>query len=52
MLARGRSAPFIAQELVISPNTVKTHVKHIYAKLGAHSQQEIIDLVDGQCAAE
>lgn len=52
MLARGRSAPFIAQELVISPNTVKTHVKHIYAKLGAHSQQEIIDLVDGQRAAE
>ncbi len=52
MLARGRSAPFIAQELVISPNTVKTHVKHIYAKLGAHSQQEIIDLVDSQCAAE
>ena len=46
MLARGRSAPFIAQELVISQNTVKTHVKHIYAKLDAHSQQEIIDLVD------
>lgn len=52
MLARGRSAPFIAQELVISPNTVKTHVKHIYAKLDAHSQQEIIDLVDGACAFE
>ena len=52
MLARGRSAPFIAQELVISPNTVKTHVKHIYAKLDAHSQQEIINLVDGSRAAE
>ncbi len=52
MLARGRSAPFIAQELVISPNTVKTHVKHIYAKLDAHSQQEIINLVDGGRAAE
>lgn len=52
MLARGRSAPFIAQELVISPNTVKTHVKHIYAKLDAHSQQEIINLVEGRRATE
>lgn len=27
-------------------NTVKTHVANIYAKLGVHSQQELIDLVE------
>ena len=26
---------------MLSPNTVKTHVKHIYAKLGIHSRAEL-----------
>ena len=43
-LARGRSAAFIADELVCSPATVRTHMKNIYAKLGVHSKQELIDL--------
>lgn len=43
-LARGRSAAFIAEELVCSPATVRTHMKSIYAKLGVHSKQELIDL--------
>ena len=30
----GRSGPQIAQELFISPTTVKTHFEHIYEKLG------------------
>ena len=34
------------EALVISRNTVKTHVRHIYAKLGCHSQQELIDLAE------
>ena len=42
-LARGRSAAFIADELVCSPATVRTHMKNIYAKLGVHSKQELID---------
>lgn len=33
MLARGRTGRSIAFELGISTNTVKTHVRHIYAKL-------------------
>ena len=44
-MARGRSGAYIAEHLVISQNTVKTHVKHIYAKLDAHSQQDVVDLV-------
>lgn len=47
MLARGRNQNYIADELVISPHTVKTHAYHIYQKLGIHSQQELIDLVEG-----
>lgn len=45
-LARGRNIRFIEEELVVSYNTVKTHVSHIYAKLGVHSHQELIDLVE------
>lgn len=46
LLARGRSAPYIRDALVISKNTTATHTKRIYAKLGVHSRQELIDLVD------
>lgn len=45
LLARGRSVPFIRDSLVISRDTAATHVKHIYQKLGVHSRQELIDLV-------
>lgn len=45
-LARGRNVPFIEEELVISRNTIKTHIKHIYQKLNVHSQQELIDLIE------
>lgn len=45
LLARGRSIPYIRDELVISRETAATHTKHIYAKLDVHSRQELIDLV-------
>ena len=32
----------IATELYLSPNTVRTHVRHIYAKLDAHSRGEAV----------
>ncbi|MEC4175784.1 helix-turn-helix transcriptional regulator [Adlercreutzia sp. R7] len=47
MLARGRDRSYIEEALVVSRNTVKAHVKHVYAKLGIHSHQELIDLVEG-----
>lgn len=47
MLARGRDRAYIEEALVVSRNTVKAHVKHVYAKLGIHSHQELIDLVEG-----
>jgi LuxR family transcriptional regulator, maltose regulon positive regulatory protein len=38
------SAPEIARELSVSPNTVKTHIKHLYAKFGTHPRAEAVDL--------
>ena len=46
LLARGRNARYIQETLVVSYNTVKTHGSHVYAKLGVHSQQELIDVVE------
>lgn len=40
LLAQGMSGARIEQELFISKNTVKTHVHHIYEKLGVHSRDE------------
>lgn len=40
LLAAGRSNPEIANELVVSVNTIKTQVQSIYYKLGVNSRQE------------
>lgn len=45
LLAQGRTRAFIQEELVLSASTVKTHVSHIYAKLGVCDRQEMMDLV-------
>lgn len=45
LLAQGRDAQFVSDALYLSRNTVKSYQKSIYAKLGVHSKQEIIELV-------
>jgi DNA-binding NarL/FixJ family response regulator len=40
LLARGKSNAQIADELVISLNTVRRHVSNIYAKTGAANRAE------------
>ena len=37
------SAPEIAGELYVSTSTVKTHMRNLYAKLGAHSRAEAVE---------
>jgi DNA-binding CsgD family transcriptional regulator len=46
LLARGRDVAYICDELSIARNTVNVHRKGIYSKLGIHSQQELLDLVE------
>ena len=41
----GKKRKQIADELCVSDLTVKTHVSHIYTKLGIHSKEELIELV-------
>ncbi|HVM68185.1 MAG TPA: response regulator transcription factor [Acidimicrobiales bacterium] len=42
LLLRGVPNSAIAEELHMSRDTVKTHVRHLYAKLGVRSRQELI----------
>lgn len=44
--AKGRSTEWIAEKLFVSQSTVKTHAYRIYQKLGVHSQQELMNLVE------
>jgi LuxR family maltose regulon positive regulatory protein len=37
------SAPEIANEMYLSVNTVKTHLRHLYDKLGAHRRREAVE---------
>lgn len=46
LLAKGRNAEYIANQLVVTPATIKSHIYHIYQKLGVNSQQRLMDLMD------
>jgi len=42
LIARGRSNQEISTDLSISPETVKSHVKHIFAKLGVRDRAQAV----------
>lgn len=44
--AQGYTMKATAEKLVISLDTVRTHSKSIFRKLGVHSKQEVIDFVN------
>ena len=44
LLVEGLSVSDVARELWLSPNTVKTHRRNIYRKLGATTREEMIEL--------
>jgi LuxR family maltose regulon positive regulatory protein len=37
------SAPEIAGQLSVSVNTIRTHMRHLYEKLGVHSRTEAVE---------
>lgn len=43
LLGKGRDVPYIREKLLISRNTVNTHIRHIYQKMDIHSKQELLD---------
>lgn len=46
LLARGRSVPYICDELSIAQGTVKHHVSNIYRKLGVYDRQGLLDAIE------
>jgi LuxR family maltose regulon positive regulatory protein len=42
LLATDLGGPEIARELMISPNTMRTHSKNIYDKLGVNSRRSAV----------
>ncbi len=44
-LAYGHSSTYIAEVLFISTNTVRTHMKNIYRKLGVGSREDVIEIL-------
>ena len=45
---KGMNAKSIADELVISQSTAKSHLRNIYSKVGLHSRAEVIDVMKEQ----
>ena len=43
LFAQGRSANWIAEDLIISKNTVRSHIRSIYTKLDVHSRKELLE---------
>ena len=41
----GASVPAMAKQLHLSPSTVKTHLEHVYRKLGVYRREELISQV-------
>ena len=44
--AAGHQVDYVADQLCVSKNTAKTHVRHIYTKLGVTSREELIQLME------
>ena len=43
LMLQGRGSKSIAEKLVISDNTAKSHIRSIYAKCGVHTRSEFIE---------
>jgi len=48
LIAKGKFRREIAQELHLSEETVKVHIRNIYKKLGVHSKSELNQLIESE----
>ncbi len=46
LIARGNTVARIAEQLIVSENTIRTHSKRIYTKLDIHKRQELLELIE------
>lgn len=51
-LVVGLSSTTVGKRLFISPQTVKTHAHRIYAKMGIHSHDELVELFEQSASEE
>lgn len=49
LLMAGRNVSTISETLYLSQNTVKSHMNRLYKKMGVHSREELIMLVEKFC---
>ena len=47
LMMRGHTVKRIAEELLVTENTVRTHSKRLYLKLDIHKKTQLRDLVEG-----
>ena len=50
LMGKGKNARVISEELFVSYNTARTHVRNIYTKLGVGSRTEFTALIEGKHA--
>ena len=46
LIVKGYTLPMIGERLFISTDTVRSHSKKLYKKLGIHKKQELLDLIE------
>lgn len=46
MVTQGRRAPEMVEAMGVSMDTVRTHLKHLYTKLDAHSYAEVVAMAE------
>ena len=50
MLAEGYTRAYIREALDVSDVTAKAHIAHVYAKLGIHHKDDLLDYIDQRVA--
>lgn len=45
LLAQGKTRAEISNDLTLSEETIKTHMRHLYQKLGVHSRKELDHMI-------